>query len=140
PVDDIQAAYRQWQVCKALGSTYQQMALETDQYIREAIYSDARTMTAYTEPTINELLDRLEEADEEFGQLALSPGSVAGMSPRAIDVNGSVNASADGTYVFVDIVKVIDNGDGTYTFNPDGEMSFQLVDGVWKIDLDGQLP
>lgn len=139
PVAEIEQTYRSWQACKLLGKTYQQMALETEQFVREDIYGNGRIRTAYSEPTLNEILDAREEVDADRTEMMSLPGNVASTSPRAIDINGHVAISEEGDYVFLDIVKAF-TVDGEQILNPDGEMSFRLVDGVWLVDRDGQLP
>ena len=139
PVEEIEQTYRSWQACKLLGKTYQQMALETEQFIREDIYGNNRIRTAYSEPTLNEILDAREQVDADRTEMASLPGNVASAAPRAIDINGHVAISEDGDYVLVNIVKAFEV-DGEQVLNPDGEMAFRLVDGVWLVDLDGQLP
>ncbi len=139
PVAAIEQSYRSWQVCKLVGKTSQQMALETEQFIREDVYGDSRIMTPYSEATIEEILDRRAEADAQWGEMMQAPGNVASSARRAIDTNGFVAISEAEDYVFLEIVKVIEV-DGKQILNPDGEMGFRLVDGVWLIDVDGQLP
>lgn len=139
PVAAIEQSYRSWQVCKLVGKTSQQMALETEQFIREDVYGDSHIMTPYSEATIEEILDRRAEADAQWGELMLRPGNVASSARRAIDTNGFVAISKAKDYVFLEIVKVTEV-DGKQILNPDGEMGFRLVDGVWLIDVDGQLP
>lgn len=139
PVAEIEQNYRSWQVCNLLGKTYQQMALETEQFIREDVYGDRQIMTPYSAPTLNEILAARAEADAAWGQTMQGPGNVASTSPRAIDVNGFVAISEAEDYVYLEIVRVTEIN-GKQVLNPDGEMGFRLVDGVWLIDMDGQLP
>jgi len=139
PVAEIEQSYRSWQVCKLVGKTSQQMALETEQFIRDDLYGDSRIMTPYSEATIEEILDRRAEADAEWGELMLRPGNIANSAQRAINTNGIVAISEAEDYVFLEIVRVTEIN-GEHVLNPDGEMGFRLVDGTWRVDMDGQLP
>lgn len=132
-LDAAEAVFREWQVCDMLGLTWQQMSLETDQFIREDVYGDARIMTAYSDAALTEVLDARVEADAAWGEQMRGPGRVAQRSPMAIDRDGWVQTSADGDYMMVEIVDVFEH-EGEQILNPAGTVAFWKVDGVWLID------
>lgn len=138
-LEKIEQTLRTWQVCKWLGQTYQQMALETDQFVRESVYQSTEISTPFSEPTINELLDRREEVDALHYVRMSGPGIIAGLPPVAIDLTGTTSVSPAGDYVILDVVSV-DTFDGAQHLNERGSMGFRLIDGVWLVDRDGQLP
>lgn len=131
--DAAEAVLRKWQVCDLLGLTWQQLSLETDQFIREDIYGDPRIMTAYLDAALAEVLDARLEADAAWGEQMLGPGRVAQVSPMAIDRDGMTATSADGDYMVVEVVDVFEH-DGEQVLNPAGTVAFWKVDGVWKVD------
>ncbi len=138
-LEKIEQTLRTWQVCTWLGQTYQQMALETDQLVRESVYHSTEISTPFSEPTINELLDRREEVDAFHYQRMSGPGVIAGLPPVVIDLTGTTSVSPAGDYVILDVVSV-DEYSGEQHLNARGSMAFRLVDGVWLVDWNGQLP
>ncbi|MGI8485953.1 MAG: hypothetical protein ACR2OU_17045, partial [Thermomicrobiales bacterium] len=136
-LEKIEQTLRTWQVCKWLGQTYQQMGLETDQRTRESVYPSTEISTPFSEPTINELLDRREEVDALHFQRMSGPGVIAGLSPVAIDLTGATSVSPAGDYVILDVVSV-DEYAGEQHLNARGSMAFRLVDGVWLVDMARQ--
>jgi len=130
---EIEDVLRTWQVCTALGLTYQQMAVETDQFIREDIYADFQTMTPYSEATINELLDRREEIDAWTHDRATGAGIIAQSSPYAIDLTGVTSISPELDYVWVEVVAV-SSSNGEQLLDSRGTVAFRLIDGVWYVD------
>ena len=137
-LEQIEQTLRTWQVCTWLGQTYQEMGLETDQFVRENVYHSTEISTPYSEPTINELLDRREEVDALHYQRMSGPGVIAGLPPVAIDLTGTTSVSPAGDYVIMDVVSV-DTFDGAQHLNARGSMAFRLVDGVWLVDMSRQL-
>jgi len=131
--DAVEAVLRQWQVCHSLGLTWQQMSLETDQFIREDIYGGNRIMTAYSDATLAELLDARAEADAADGEQMQGPGRIAQRPPMAIDRDGITLTSPEGNYLVVDVVEVGEM-DGEQMFSPVGSVAFWNVDGVWLVD------
>ncbi|MGI8483873.1 MAG: hypothetical protein ACR2OU_06385 [Thermomicrobiales bacterium] len=138
-LEKVEHTLRTWQVCKWLGQTYQQMALETDQLVRESVYHSTEISTPFSEPTINELLDRREEVDALHYVRMSGPGVIASLPPIAIDLTGTTSVSPEGDYVVLDVVSV-DEFNGEQHLNERGSMAFRLVDGIWLVDRDGQLP
>lgn len=132
-LDAAEAVFRQWQVCHLLGLTWQQMSLETDQFIREDVYGDTRIMKAYSDAALTEILDARIQADTAWGERMQGPGLVAQRPPMAIDRDGILGTSRDGDYLIVEVVDVFVH-DGEQVINPAGTVSFWKVDGVWLID------
>ncbi|MGC4106230.1 MAG: hypothetical protein QM753_07720 [Thermomicrobiales bacterium] len=131
--DVAEAVFREWQVCKMLGLTWQQMSLETDQVIREDVYGDTRIMTAYSDAALTEVLNARVEADAAWGEHNYGPGIVAQRPPMAIDRDGWVQTSAEGDYMIVEVVDVFEAND-EQVINPAGTVAFWKVDGVWLVD------
>jgi hypothetical protein len=69
PTGELNARFTAWQACRRFGRTYEAMTLQAPYFTREDVYGETSNdfrgpvETAYSDATLNELLDRREEAD-----------------------------------------------------------------------------
>ncbi|MGI8486177.1 MAG: hypothetical protein ACR2OU_18200 [Thermomicrobiales bacterium] len=154
---ELQALYREWQACRRFGLTYQAMALETDQLIRNDIYGTGGYLsgrspqkTAFSEATLNELLDAREGADKDRQAIGAersghNPGAEDGLLMHlwVIDTSQMLPGSSEETYnagsnggnwIQVPVVWQSPNtfGDPAHPL-PLAYVNFVNVDGQWKI-------
>lgn len=156
---EIQATFRQWQACTRFGKTFQAAALETDQFIRTDFYDDGGVLgtwqlidTPYSEETINGVLDgriELDNAKSAHGdkQAQGAPGSESGLNLNlwVIDTtdlrkdpdSGAYFAGDNDTFISVPVVwtnpSLLSGSSGNTGRLPSAYVSFQLVDGQWKV-------
>ena len=151
---EVQATFREWQACRRFGNTYGAMALETDQFIRNDFYGPTPILgsmfpitTAYSESTLNELLDAREVMDQQSADLGAekakhNPGAEDGLNLNlwVIDTttlpgdpaNGTYATGDNGTYLSAKVVWTNPTVMSDRPF-PTAYVTFQLVDGQWKV-------
>lgn len=159
-VGEIQAVFRQWQACTRFGNTFQAAALETDQFIRTDFYDDGGVLgtwrlidTPYSEDTINGLLDgrtELDAAKAEHGDVQAqgAAGSESGLNlnlwvldtsqPTSDPSRGTYPSADGGTYYMATVVwtnpsLLSGTSSGAGGGLPSANVTFQLVDGQWRI-------
>jgi hypothetical protein len=143
PVNDLNAAFREWQACVKFGATWQYIALQTDYMTRSDIYgpqllSRPALVNAYSDSTLNDILDGRVLIDQKrrdgWANHVANGGSLPG-SLLVIDETAdptTISISTDGTYIAsVPVTKLTPYSGETYPRN--GTIDFELVDGQWKI-------
>jgi len=143
PLDTFSQIFREWQACVKYGSTWQYMALQTDYMTRLDIYGEqvfdrGPILEAYSQDTLNELLDGRVLIDNDRRQrwadyVATSP---AGLPEVVLVIDttqpASFSLSEDGTYVATLPVAKLSLVSGEQRERV-GSIDFLLVNGDWKI-------
>lgn len=102
-VDDL---FFRWQSCRRFGSTYQAMTLQAPYFTREDFYGESTLdfrgpiETAYSDATLNEMLDRREELDRTSRQYWENAGTFPGME-ETLTLGGEAFGTEDSQFIAV---------------------------------------
>lgn len=135
-VNELVQLFVEWQSCRRFGFTYEAMSLQDPYFTREDFYGETvldfrgPVETAYSESTLNEMLDRREELDATSRQYWENAGHYPSPGETLI-LGGEQFASDDAQTIAIRaLIWNMDDGEWTPTTTV---VVFRSIDGEYKV-------
>lgn len=135
-VDEFVQVFVEWQSCRRFGFTYEAMSLQAPHFTREDFYGESTldfrgpVETAYSDNTLNEMLDRREELDATSRLYWENAGHYPSPAETLVP-GGEAFATDDGQFVAIRALTWdMDDGEWTPTTTV---VVFRFSDGEYKV-------